>query len=808
MKLFFAAIVVFCASITNTISQNGICDYTMQGSVLDAETKEPLPYVSIKVKSVDKFAVTDINGDFTITGLCDEQNTLVISCYGYCDTVCEQYHQHGKASHIYLTQNVLELSEVVISVEESKEEGTASMSRITVKKEALSSNPTQSLAAVLSEIEGVTLTSTGTNVQLPVIHGLYGNRILILNNGLKHGFQNWGLDHAPEIDLSAAHSITVLKGAAGVRYGPEALGGVIIIEPNHLHLNEPFFGNIGSGYQTNGRGVFTNFEVGQGLKKWSYAFGGNYTKIGDRQAPDYSLTNSGKEEKAMNAGVRYRSNNWDFNLYYSFVDQNLALLRSSVAESSDAFKNAINSDRPYFIRPFSYSINEPNQLTQHHLSKVEINWWYNDEAKLTFRVGQQLNKREEYDVRRNADKPIIDLDLITSDYQLEWTHPHWNKLHGLVGLQIFTQNNDNNPGTGTTPFIPNYNTLRYSGFITENLHQGGNTFEAGLRVDYENNNVRGREPDKTIFRDDFSFTNFTASLGYIRRVSANSTFKTNIGTAWRTPNMAELYSFGQHGFKTSFGLLRYYTNESGEGGNLKTDQVLTIDESGVSPEKGYKWISEWTTEKRNNSFTLTAYSHYIQNFIFNRPVDVRGTIRGPMPVFIFDQADALFIGSDFTWKSNWSRHLSGVYSLSYIWSKNIEKIEPLINQPPITTSYKLTWQTPDFWKITSSQVSIKPTYAFRQFQAPRTVSVESITDGSTDLKPDSEIFDFADAPDGYFVLDLSWGFTANRFKGSITIQNILNEDYRDYLNELRYFADEQGRNFLFTINYNLNSKSN
>ena len=806
MKFFlsktFLLILIFAGQIAT--AQKDTCQYSMQGKVLDAETKDPLPYVSIKVKDVDKFAVTDINGNFTIGGLCDEHNTLIISCYGYCDTVCEQNHQHGKNSHIYLTQNVLELSEVVISVEEDQEDGTASMTRSTVKKEVLSSNPTQSLAAVLSDIEGVTLTSSGTNVQLPVIHGLYGNRILILNNGLKHGFQNWGLDHAPEIDLSSAHSITVVKGAAGVRYGPEALGGVIIIEPNHLHLNEPFFTNIGTGYQTNGRGAFTNFEVGQGLEKWSYAFGGNYTKIGDRHAPEYSLTNSGKEEKAMNAGVRYRSNNWDFNLYYSFVDQNLALLRSSVAESSNAFKKAINSERPAIIDPFSYAINEPNQLTQHHLSKAEMNWWYSDEAKLTFRVGQQLNKREEYDVRRNADKPIIDLDLITSDYQLEWTHPHWNKLHGLVGLQLFTQNNDNNPGTSTTPFIPNYNTLRYSGFITESIHQGDQTWEAGLRVDYENNDARGRETDKTIFRDNFSFTNFTASLGYIRRVSANSTFKTNIGTAWRTPNMAELYSFGQHGFKTSFGLLRYYVNE----GDIKTDKVLRIDESGVSPEKGYKWISEWTTEKTNSSFTLTAYSHYIQNFIFNRPVDVIGTIRGPMPMYIFDQADALFFGSDFTWQRNWSRHLSGVYSLSYLWSRNVEKDELLINQPPITTSYKLSWQTPDFWKISSSKLTIKPTYTFRQFQAPRTVTVESITDGSAELTLDSEIFDFMDAPLGYFLLDVSWSFQVKNFKGSMAIQNVLNTSYRDYLNEMRYFADEPGRNFLFTLNYTFHSKTN
>jgi iron complex outermembrane recepter protein len=572
-----------------------------------------------------------------------------------------------------------------------------------------------------------------------------------------------------------------------------------------LHLNEPFFTNVGTGFQTNGKGIFTKIETGQGLKKWSYAMGGNYTKIGDRHAPDYSLTNSGKEEKSMNVGVRYRTKIWDFNTYYSFVDQNLALLRSSVAESGNAFVRAINADRPVIVDPFSYNINEPNQLTQHHLGKAELSWQYSDDAKLTFRAGKQLNKRQEYDVRRNADKPIINLELTTSDYQLEWKHPDWKKLDGLVGVQLFTQNNDNNPGTGTTPFIPNYNTLRYSGFIIESFTKHKNTFETGLRVDYEHNNVRGRETNQDIFKDDYSFTNLTASLGYIRKISENSTFRTNLGTAWRTPNMAELYSFGQHGFKTTFGLMRHYANENGE---LRTDKVAKIDESSVAPEKGFKWINEWSTQKKNNSYTLTGYANYIQNFIFNRPLAVIGTIRGPMPVFVFEQADVFLVGADFTWQRNWNRHLSGVYSFSYLWSKNMEKNEPLINQPPISTSYKLSWQAPQFWNIKASQVEIKPRYTFRQFHAPRTVSPEALIDGSVVIGPNDEIFDFMNAPKGYFLLDLAWSFNIGKLKSNIAVQNVFNTSYRNYLNEMRYFADDLGRNFLLSINYTFNSKSN
>ena len=268
--------------------------------------------------------------------------------------------------------------------------------------------------------------------------------------------------------------------------------------------------------------------------------------------------------------------------------------------------------------------------------------------------------------------------------------------------------------------------------------------------------------------------------------------------------MAELFSFGQHGFKTSFGLLRYYTNDAGEA---RTDRVVPLRESNVTPEKGYKWVNEWQTQTQTNTYTLTAYANYIENFIYNRPLAVIGTIRGPMPVFIYDQANALFFGADFTWQKQWSRSFNGTFGINYLWSGNLDKNEPLINQPPITTSYKLVWKTKEFWKFQSSQFSVKPSYTFTQFQAPRTVRPDALIDGSVVITPESEIFDFRDAPEGYFLLDLAWSFKMGQFGASISVQNVLNTRYRNYLNEMRYFADEPGRNFLFSINYMFNAKS-
>ena len=111
--------------------------------------------------------------------------------------------------------------------------------------------------------------------------------------------------------------------------------------------------------------------------------------------------------------------------------------------------------------------------------------------------------------------------------------------------------------------------------------------------------------------------------------------------------MAELYSFGSHGFKNSFGLLRYYYNEDQE---LRTDKVILMSESLLSSEKSLKFINEFDYNSDKNNVKITLFSNFILNYVFERPIGLYGTIRGPMPYFIFDQSDVLFVGSDITLK--------------------------------------------------------------------------------------------------------------------------------------------------------------
>mgnify|MGYP002862856494 FL=1 len=790
------------------------CDRSISGKIVDNETNSPLSDVVVRAisdpqvfgnrvlyNSSDKFSISDENGKFLLEGLCVEEDSLIFSRIGYQDTLISLDVDYWVVS---LSEKSVELENVIISDEREKKTGTQTISQQSINLNDKGVDRTLSLANIVSGIDGVTFISTGSNVERPVIHGLYGNRILVLNNYLKHGFQNWGDDHAPEINISSVERISVIKGSSGVRFGPEALGGAIIVEPDPMKLRQPYYLNINSGYQSNGRGNNFSIKTGNGYKNLGFNLGVNYMKIGDRHAPSYSLTNSGKEEKAFNFGLHYHLKNFDIKLYYNYVDLDLALLRSSIFHSGNAISKALSSDVPLFIRPFSYDINEPNQVVNHHLAKASINWWYKENEKVSLIIGRQLNQRKEFDVRRNAEKPIINLDLISTDLMLEWDHSFSENVEGLMGLHFFNQDNDNNPGTGTTPFIPNYNTNRYSFYLVEGLKLGENFFEFGVRIDNENYNVRGRETSQRIFRDEHTLSNITFSIGYENEFSKNFSFKSNLGSAWRTPNMAELYSFGSHGFKNSFGLLRYYYNDDNK---IRTNRVTLMSESLTSSEKSLKFINEFDFTSDKNKIKLTLFSNYILNYVFERPIGIYGTVRGPMPYFIFDQNDVLFVGSDLTVKKEFTKKFNSSITLNYLWSKNLENNGNLINQPPVRIENNLIWKTNNFWKINFSEISLSPSYSFKQSQAPITISPEDLINGVVNITPETNIFDFKDAPDGYFLLDFSWRLKLNDFSASINVNNVLNTSYRNYLNSMRYFADEIGRNFIVNFSYTFKKKN-
>ena len=331
---------------------------------------------------------------------------------------------------------------------------------------------------------------------------------------------------------------------------------------------------------------------------------------------------------------------------------------------------------------------------------------------------------------RRTDAPNINLELLTQTIDLDWNHPQIGKLSGKLGAQWLEKANDNLPGTNTVPFIPNYDEKRLGVYLIESLDLGKTTLEFGARFDYMDSDITGREPDNTIYRNKVLYRNFSGTLGLKTQLNEFTSFQSNFGTAWRPPDVAELYRFGQHSFFLEYGLWRYTIDERFDFVSTSRG-IQTQADRPVPSELGYKWINTYSIQKENFSSEITAYVNFIENYIYAKPAGLTRTPRGYFVFFIYDQTDALFWGIDMTNRWKHSPKFSSTAKGSILWAKQLSPSDFFAGMPPPRLSYELTYR-PKGQILKNSQLKLSLDYTFEQFQNPRILTVDEFLAGSAE----------------------------------------------------------------------------
>ncbi len=775
------------------------CDKRISGRVVDIETGEPLPYVSVKIEETNTGTATDEVGNFIIEHICEDEVHLEFSFLGY-KNVIHHHDFHHKIPTIYMAEENLELEGVVVEGDMVLS-GTKTLKPEIVQIEDLQRYGLANMADLADEISGLSTVRTGQNIQKPTLHGLTGNRILLLQQGIRYEYQNWGDDHAPGIDPNASSSVEVIKGAATVKYGPEAMGGVLIFNPPELKLHQDLSGKANISGESNGRSANGSLRLQQGFDHWSVMLGGSGVFQGDLKTPVYHLTNTGKRAWNMGSGIRYHKANLDVIVHYNHNDQQLGILRGSVTGNLEDLVNALQADRLLNIDEFSYQINTPRQEITHDMASVEANIFRGNQL-FNLKYSWQMNQRQEYDIRRGANNevPSINLKLITQTLDWTWDHADWKGIEGELGLSWLYHNNDNIPGTNTIPFLPNYNDSRFGIFMVESKQTGKHTFEAGIRYDLQFTSVRGRQLNNDPYLNDLKFNNLTASLGYRYGINEKISYNTNLGTSWRTPSVSELYGFGKHGAIIQYGLWRYLDLDETD---VNTSNILSQSDKRVANETGWKWLNQLSFKDKKLQWMLNGYLHIIENYIYATPRGITTTTRGAFPYFIYRQTNALIAGfdADLSYQINDQMMLRS--SSSYVYSRDIKQGNYFVEIPPLNFNGGLSFETNN--KVFKQVFTLDLSYTFRKFLTPRVISPDQIltanVNGENLFQDGAEIFDFREAPEGYFLTDIGWQGSWRNYILGIQVENLLNDTYRIYTDRIRYFAPDTGINLSISLKY-------
>jgi len=737
------------------------CAWSISGTVLDADTGEPMAFANIQIKETNAGAIADANGRYEIANLCEGTYTLV------CTRVGCNHEEHL----IQLKSNVITdfklqpeentLEKVTITAAAVKPQSTQATE--TISGPELASTQGLNLGESLKRLPGVTILSTGATIAKPMIQGLHSNRILILNNGVRQEGQQWGSEHAPEIDPFIADKVSVIKGASSVRYGADAIGGVILVEPRALPTLKGMGGEVNLVGFTNGRtGVASGLLQGNMGGKLPLAgrIQGTLKKGGNLQTPDYFLNNTGVEEYDFSWAVGLKKERFSTELFYSRFETKLGIYRGSHIGNTTDLLNAIERERPSEDGVFSYEIGRPQQRISHELFKFSSAIETGDIGKLSLQLTRQFNHRREYDAHRaynelpnQITQPSIEFEITTHTADLTWEHKPIQNLRGDIGISFLQQVNTTDRGA----LIPNYKNYNGSAFWIERWKklESPLELEAGVRYDYRQLEV-GRQGQDTI-NQDFNFSNVSGTVGAIYRFPKLVNLRFNVGTAWRAPHVSELYSDGVHHGSATY--------EKGDA-NLQPERALNTS------------LTAELDNKKNFDANLTLYYNVINNYIFLNPqATPQLTIRGAFPSFYYQQANARLMGLD--WSANYkivpNFTLESRISLLRGWNRTIEDDLVLMPSDRFQTGLKFNFNQEE----KSPFIRLTMTNMLEQTRVPANT-------------------DYAAPPAAYTLFDLEAGatfyFHKQPFEVGLAVFNLLDEQYREYLNRFRYYADELGRN--------------
>ncbi|HML56783.1 MAG TPA: TonB-dependent receptor [Ferruginibacter sp.] len=764
---------VFVMLMTNAaIAQN--CNFRLSGHVEDEDVKDKLTAAVVTIMETGDQRITDARGDFLFENLCAGTYTVQIT-HVSCDTLIKKISVSKDVHYdFYLPHARKVLGEVVLQSQKSLPPGI----KKELSGEALRNTRGLSLAESLSILNGVTLLQTGATISKPVIHGLHGSRILTINNGVRQEGQQWGNEHAPEIDPYIADKLTVIKGVDELMYGSDAIGGVVLVQPRPLRFSPGVQTEWNSGYFTNNRQMvfsgiaeFTPFT----RNRWAFRLQGTHKRGANVKTPDYRLNNTAMKETGLSFTAGYNGGAFTSELFYSAFTTALGIFEGAHIGNLTDLLTAIESNKPdaVYLGENTYTIERPRQEVEHHLVKWKGRYTHRGHS-FQATLAAQFNNRQEYDVvRSNNNTPQMDLFIRTFSQDLVWEQPTRKGFKGTAGLSFTQQKNSYNGRY----FIPNYFAYTLGGFYLEKWKKHRWELQGGVRFDHKSVETSRLRFGGTVIDNDFRFNTLAGSLNVLYTVHPRWVIQTSASLSSRAPYVNELLSDGIH-----HGAATY---EKG-----KLDLV---------PEKSLHLSTGVTYNSTNRAFQaeVLLFSHYIRDFIYRKPVPDSPvlTIAGAFPQVVYSQTHALLQGADASFQWSVVPAISWTAKMSLLYAKDRRANDWLIGMPANRYTTGVTYQVKDskHWKQT--RLTLDGEHVTRQTRIP-----------DETLAP----ADYKLPPEAFTLMNLH--FSTTRHIGAvpvtvrISVRNLLNTTYRQYLNSMRYFTDEMGRNVGIHLNVPIHFK--
>jgi len=604
-----------------------------------------------------------------------------------------------------------------------------------------------SLAHALAQLPGINALSTGQQIGKPVIRGLAGPRVLVLEDGSRLEDYSWSDEDGPSVDARLAQRVEVIRGPASVLYGSDALGGVVNVIPEELPDANGGPRAMHTGLEISGASNNAELEGAARVEGASGGWGWRLFGIGrfasSLHTPVGELDNTGFSAMSGEAVVGTRGARGSTTLRYTRYGGEFKLLEAEGPTTGETGgpERKLSDDRVQLAGTYLLGGVRVETKAQWQLhSLVEV-------SDTGVSTGGQPLKGTAFDLLLNT----LTLDVLAH-------HTAGARVHGTLGVSGLTQSNDTR---GRIPLVPDARVRSGAVFAFEQAVLGRLSLLAGARVD-----VRRLTADSNaklgLSSQTRDYTAFSGNVGIVYRMGA-AALTANLGRAWRAPTLFELYSNGAH-----LGEARY-----------------EIGDPGLKPEAGMNVDAAARWQRGRIRAELAGYRNAIGRFVYITPTDSFVTVSTSPPdslrVYRYQQANARLVGGEAAVEVEVARPLTLHARADAVRGTNRATGDPLPLLPPARVALGA-----ELHRIAFSWAD--RTYAGAEVE---------VTTRQTRLNP-------LDIPTGgHTLLNLSAGIVRS-LSGrvchvDITVRNATNVSYRSFLSRYKEFALDPGRNVVLRI---------
>jgi hemoglobin/transferrin/lactoferrin receptor protein len=473
---------------------------------------------------------------------------------------------------------------------------------------------------LLKDLPGVDVNGVGTNQSRPVIRGFRGQRILLMEDGIRmnNSRRQQDFGEIPAlVDVSSVERVEVVRGPASVLYGSDAIGGVVNIItkiPKYQPGSSSIHGSLGYRYSTADKQNKAVADINGNIGKISFMLSGSYRKASDYTAPAGSFGGITLDDDVTVSDTGVTDNSLNLLLSYNITEQSQLSFKYERYHAEDAGFG--------FIEPELYAPGSARIQIQYPLQNVNKYTFKYENRLLGFALADHLSftgyhTDNERELNMNIfasfgipGMPQVGINAISQNYtdvetlgfRLELNKALKN--HTITyGIDLYNDNTSNtdtnitqivgfgppNPMVDNTPLVPNAQYRSIGMFIQDDIPLFKRTsLILGMR--YQNVNAKTQDTpgqeDQPLF--DSTDQTIVGAANLIYGITDHLRLVFSVGRGFRSPNLIE----------------RFYHGVTPEGSGFQLRNTELKAETSLNFDIGFKY-------RRKNVYLETTFFNNI-----------------------------------------------------------------------------------------------------------------------------------------------------------------------------------------------------